>query len=174
MAINKVQLKDGTVKFDCSGVTVTPATLAKGTTAMDNTGTIITGLMEGGSLPTGISAIKFGTYTVSSDFTTSRQTVTHGLGVTPDLVLFWHNGNIATTYSMLWAMRCTQMGYRSSAYNSYYAYHGNSTTTVTLTNANSTSYGVSNLTATTFQIASHSTSYYWRKETYNWVAVKFS
>ena len=130
----------------------------------------------GGGLPAGIAAAAFGEYAVASDFTTTRQTVTHNLGVVPDLVLFYYDGgNIATTYSMLFALRCTKFGYRSSAYNGYNAYHGNSTTTVSLANTNSTSVGVSNLTATTFQIASHSTSYYWRGgRTYKWLAIKFS
>ena len=128
----------------------------------------------GGGLPSGISAMKIGTLDVTSAYTTTRQTFTHGLGVTPDLVMVWANGNIATTYSMLFALRFNQLGYRSSAYDSYMAYHGNSTTTVTLTNSNSTSYGVSNLTATTFQLASSSSSYYWRAGTYKWMAIKFN
>lgn len=128
----------------------------------------------GGGLPSGISALDFGKITVASDFTTSRQTFSHKLGVTPDMVMVWANGNIATTYSMLVAIRSTQMGYRSSAYNNHMAYHGNSTTTVTWTNSNSSSYGVSNMTATTFQLASSSSSYYWRKGTYNYIAIKFS
>lgn len=130
----------------------------------------------GGDMPAGISKIAFGEYAVASDFTTTRQTVTHGLGVVPDLVFFYYDGgNIATTYSMLWSLRSTKLGYRSSAYNVYNAYHGNSTTTVSITNSNSTTIGVCNLTATTFQIASHSTSYYWRGgRSYKWVAIKFS
>lgn len=135
---------------------------------------VIVNVASGGGLPTGISKLAFGTDTIASDFTTTRRTVTHNLGVTPDMVLYWHKGNIATTYSMLWALRSTQMGYRSSAYNSFMCYHGNSTTTTSLSNSNSTSYGVSNLTATTFQLASSSSSYYWRAGTYNWIAIKFS
>lgn len=128
----------------------------------------------GGGLPSGISALDFGQITVSSDFTTTRQTFTHKLGTTPDFVMVWATANIATTYSMLFAFRSTQMGYRSSTYNSYLGYHGNSTTTVSIANNNSTSYGVSNLTATSFQLASNGTSYYWRKGSYNYMAIKFS
>ena len=136
---------------------------------------LVDGFGGGGGLPTGISKIAFGEYKVASDFTTTRQTVTHGLGVVPDLVFFYYDGgNIATTYSMLWSLRSTKLGYRSSAYNVYNAYHGNSTTTVSITNSNSTTIGVCNLTATTFQIASHSTSYYWRANTYKWIAIKFA
>lgn len=132
--------------------------------------------ISGGGLPTGFTAIATGTYTVSSDFTTTKQTVTHGLGVTPDLVLFWYpSGNIAKTYSMLYSLRCTSMGFRTSAYNVFNGYHGNSTTSVSTTNSNGTGIGVSNFTSTTFQIASHSTTYYWRGGyTYKWLAVKFS
>lgn len=121
------------------------------------------------------SAVKIvtGTDTINTDFTTTRRTVTHNLGVVPDLVFYFATANVAQTYSMLWAIRSTFMGYRSSAYNNYMGYHGNSTTTVTMTNSNSTTYGVSNLTATTFQLASSSSSYYWRAGTYRWFAIKF-
>lgn len=127
----------------------------------------------GGGLPTGISKVAMGTYTVSSDFTTTRQTVTHNMGVAPQLILFYADGqNIATTYSMLAALRFTQMGYRGSAYVQYMIYHGNSTSTVTTTNSNSTTAGISNVTSTTFQIASYSSSYYWRGGyTYKWIAI---
>lgn len=129
---------------------------------------------SGGSLPSGIQAFDFGTINITSAFTTSRQTFSHKLGVTPDLMIVWHEGNVATTYSMLAAIRGNDFGWRSSAYNSHYAYHGNSTTTVTWANSNSTSYGISNMTASSFQLASHSTSYYWRAGTYNYIAIKFS
>ena len=130
----------------------------------------------GGGLPAGIAAIAFGEYAVASDFTTTRQTVTHNLGVVPDFVLFYYDGgNIATSYSMLFALRSTKLAYRSSAYNAYNAYHANTTSTVSVAGSNSTSAGVSSLTATTFQIASHSNSYYWRGGyTYKWLAIKFS
>lgn len=128
----------------------------------------------GGGLPTGISKFDFGTFTVNSAFTTTRQTYNHNLGVTPDLMIVWTPSNIATTYSMLAAIRGTQFGWRSSSYNNHMAYHGNSTTSVTWTNSSSTTYGISNMTTTTFQLASSSTSYYWRAGTYNYIAIKFS
>ena len=128
----------------------------------------------GGSLPSGISAFDFGDVNVTTAFTTSRQTFSHNLGVTPDLMIVYTPTNIATTYSMLMAIRGNVFGWRSSAYNNHLAYHGNSTTTVTWTNSNSTSYGISNMTATTFQLASSSSSYYWRAGTYKYIAIKFS
>lgn len=128
---------------------------------------------SGGGLPAGITALDFGQITVSSDFTTSRQTFSHKLGVVPDLMIVWAPANIATTYSMLCAIRGSQFGWRSSAYNNHMAYHGNSTTNITWTNSNSTTYGISNMTASTFQLASSSSSYYWRKGTYNYIAIKF-
>lgn len=128
----------------------------------------------GGSLPSGITAFDFGDVVVSSAFTTTRQTFSHNLGVTPDFVMVYATSNIATTYSMLWAMRGSFLGYRSSAYNNFMCYHGNSTTTATITNSNSTTYGVSAMTATTFQLASASSSYYWRAGTYKYIAIKFS
>lgn len=129
---------------------------------------------DGGGLPGGISAFDFGTISVSSAFTNTRQTFNHKLGTTPDLMIVWHEGNVAQTYSMLAAIRGSDFGWRSSAYNSHYAYHGNSSTTVTWANSNNASYGISNMTASSFQLASHSTSYYWRAGTYNYIALKFS
>lgn len=130
----------------------------------------------GGGLPSGFAAIATGTYTYAEDATTSKKTITHNMGVIPDLVLFWYpGGNIAVTYTMLYSLRCTSMGFRSSAYNVFNGYHGNSTTSVTTSNTNGAGIGVQNFTATTFQVSSHSTSYYWRGGyTYNWVAIKFS
>lgn len=129
--------------------------------------------ISAGGLPSGISKFDFGTITVGSDFTTTRQTFNHNLGTTPDFMMVWTPSNIATTYSMLAAIRGNQFGWRSSAYNNHMAYHGNSTTNVTWTNSNSTTYGVSNMTTTTFQLASSSSSYYWRKGSYNYIAIKF-
>lgn len=140
-----------------------------------NLAEVIVNVAGGGtSLPSGLSKIDFGTIKVSSAFTTTRTTFNHKLGVVPDLMIVWSPSNIATTYSMLSAIRGNQFGWRSSAYNSHYAYHGNSTTTVTWSNSNNSSYGISNMTATTFQLASPSNSYYWRAGTYNYIAIKFS
>ena len=46
MAVNKVELSDGTVLIDLSGSTVTPATLASGETAVDAKGDLIVGTLE--------------------------------------------------------------------------------------------------------------------------------
>lgn len=132
---------------------------------------IITG--GGGGLPAGIAAFDFGNVVVSSDFTTTRQTFSHNLGVTPDFVMVYATANIATTYSMLYAFRAPFMAYRSG-YAAYFGYHGNSTTNVTFTYSNNANYGVCNFTANTFQLASNSTSYYWRAGTYKYIAIKFS
>lgn len=125
------------------------------------------------SSPNGISNIDFGTITISSAFTTTPQTFTHKLGVVPDLMIVWTPSNIATTYSMLAAIRGNQFGWRSS-YNNHMAYHANSTTTVTWTNSNSTTYGISSMTAEGFNLAGASASYAWREGTYNYIAIKFS
>lgn len=127
----------------------------------------------GGGLPAGIAAFDFGDVVVSSAFTTTRQTFSHKLGVTPDFVMVYAPANIATTYSMLYAFRASFMAYRSG-YAAYFGYHGNSTTNVTFTYSNNANYGVCNFTANTFQLASNSTSYYWRAGTYKYIAIKFS
>lgn len=128
----------------------------------------------GGSLPSGITAIDYGTITVSSDFTTTRQTYNHNLGVTPDLVMVYATANVATNYSMLMAIRGTMLGWRSSTYNSHMLVHGNTTTTVTYSAGSNTTTGVCTFTATTFQLASASTSYYWRAGSYKYLAIKFA
>lgn len=127
----------------------------------------------GGGLPSGIQAFDFGQITISTQFTTSRQTFNHKLGVVPDMILVWLNGNVAQTYSMLFALKSTQMAYRSG-YNQYMGYHGNNSSNVSQTYSNSSTYGISNMTATTFQLASSSSSYYWRAGTYNYIAIKFA
>lgn len=172
-SIKVPQTGGGTATFyDCTG---SQSITENGTVDVTGLAQVVVSVAGSGGLPSGIAAVACGTHTFSSDVTTSRQTVTHGLGAVPDLVLFYRSGsNIATTYSMLWSLRCTKMPYRSSAYTLWNTYHGNSTTSCTTTNSSSTTAGVSNLTATTFQIASHGSTYYWRAGTYNWIAVKFS
>ena len=49
MAVNKIQLADGTVLMDSSEVTVDSAHLMSGYTALDHTGTLITGTASGGT-----------------------------------------------------------------------------------------------------------------------------
>lgn len=175
MAVNKVVYGDKTL-IDLSATTAVASSIMKGFGCFGKDGNWIDGTasQSGGGLPSGISAFDFGEINVTSAFTTTRQTYNHKLGVVPDMMMVWADGNIAQTYSMLFAIRSNQMGYRSSAYNNYYGYHGNSTTTVTMTNSNSTSYGISNMTASTFQLASSSSSYYWRTGTYKYIAIQFS
>ena len=168
-----------------TAVTVSASELVSGSETKTGNGTYdVTNLAQlivnvaggGGGLPSGISAFAFGDVVVSSAFTTTRQTFNHSLGVVPDLMIVYATANVATTYSMLAAIRGTSngaFGWRSG-YNLFCFYHGNSTSTVTIQNSNSTSYGVSNMTASTFQLASNSSSYYWRAGTYKYIAIKFS
>ena len=128
---------------------------------------------SGGGLPSGIQAIDFGTYTKTSASNTTAFEVTHNLGVVPDFVFFYSPQNISQTYSMLGAMRGTITNWRAN-YNSFYFYHGNSSSTVTITNNSNATYGVGSFTASSFKVASHSTSYYWRAGTYNYIAIKFA
>lgn len=163
-----------------SAVTVSASELVSGSETKTSNGTYdVTNLAQlvvalDSSYPTGIEAIDYGSFTISSAFTTTQQTFNHNLGVTPDFMIVYADANIATTYSMLAAIRGNIFGWRSSAYNSHYAYHGNSTTTVTWANSNNATYGISGLTATQFKLASHSTSYYWRASNYHYIAIKFS
>lgn len=172
-ALDIPQAGGGTARFyDCIG---TKSITENGEADVKGLEKVIVNVAGGGGgLPSGIAALDYGDVVVTTDFTTSRRTFAHKLGVAPDMVIVWAVGNIATTYSMLFALRSTQMAYRSSTYSSYMGYHGNSTTTVSLTNSNSASYGVSNMTATTFQLASSNSSYYWRAGTYKYLAIKFS
>lgn len=170
-AIDVPQTSGGTARFyDCTGSqTVTK----NGTVDVTGLASLVVNVAGGGGLPSGISAFDFGQIKITSAFTTTRNTFNHNLGVVPDLMIVWSPQNIATTYSMMCAIRGSQFGWRSSAYNNHMAYHANSTTTVTWTNSNSTTYGISNMTATSFQLASSSSSYYWRAGTYNYIAIKF-
>lgn len=161
----------GTAKFyDCVGSkTITE----NGEVSVVGLASVLVNVASGGGgLPSGISKIDYGTYTKSSDSTTATFTVNHKLGVTPDFVFFYSPTNFAQTYSMLGAMRGSIINWRSN-YNSFYFFHGNSTSTVTITNSNNANYGVGSLTSTSFKVGSHSTSYYWRKGTYNYIAIKF-
>lgn len=127
------------------------------------------------SLPVGFTNIATGEYTLSSNIAGgSTFDVEHNLGAVPDMFIFYHEGNIATTYSMLMAMRCNTFNWRSSSYLNKCYYHGNSTTTATGTDV-TTSYGITTLTETqaTITTFSTSTSYYWRSGTYKWIAIKF-
>lgn len=162
-----------TDKLKAIGDAIRRKTGSNNTYTLEQMVTAIESISSGSSLPSGINKIDYGNITVQSDFTTTRQTFNHNLGVTPDFVMVYAPSNIATTYSMLLSMRGSFLGYRSSAYNCFLVYHGNSTTTTTMTNINSTTQGVCNLTATSFQLASNSTSYSWRKGTYRYIAIKF-
>lgn len=140
-----------------------------------NLASVVVNVASGGGLPSGIQALDYGTLTVSSAFTTTRQTYTHKLGVIPDFVMVYAPANVAQSYSMLMAMRGSVLGWRSSSYNSHMFYHGNnSSTTVSYTNSSSTTVGVCTLTATSFQLASASSSYYWRAGSYRYLAIKFA
>lgn len=131
--------------------------------------------IEAGGLPTGFTAIATGSYQLSSQVQGGATfTITHDLGYTPDLFMVYATANVATTYSMLSAMRCTQWGWRGSTYLGKCWYHGNSTTTATGADV-TTSYGVKTLSATQAVVTtySNSSSYYWRTGTYKWIAIKF-
>lgn len=178
MAVNKVKLADGSTVIDLSGDTLdSAAQIAKGIVGHLRDGSAVTGTMEsgGGGLPSGFSKIATGTHALSSAVAGgSTWTLTHNLGAVPDLLIIWAPSNIATTYSMLLAMRSSQFGWRSTSYLNKCYYHGNSTTTVTGADV-TTSYGIKTMTATNATVTTYSNSgsYYWRAGTYNWLAVKF-
>ncbi len=135
----------------------------------------IESITTGGGLPSGISKIATGAYTLDRDVAGgSTFDVSHNLGVVPDLFIVWSPVNVATTYSMLMAMRSTQFGWRSTSYLNKCFYHGNSTTTVTGADV-TTSYGIKAMTANTCTVTTYSSSasYYWRAGSYNWLAIKF-
>lgn len=179
MGVNKIDYFGQTL-IDLTGITATENDVAQGKTFVNAAGDILTGLLTGGAAASG-AQVKTGTYTFGADMTGNSSTssttyykqIDHGLGVVPDLVIFYAPSNIATTYSMLLAMRGVTTTWRSG-YESLCAYHGNSTSTVTASNVSS-SYGICAMTSTYFRVKTYSssTSYYWRKGTYNWIAIKF-
>lgn len=178
MAVNKV-VYGGETLIDLTGLDVTADDVAKGKKFIDKAGAILTGLLVASS--GGGAQVKTGTYQITSNMAGNSSTtnatyykqIDHGLGVVPDLVIFYAPSNIATTYSMLLAMRGVTTAWRSG-YESLCAYHGNSNSTVTASNV-STSYGICAMTSTYFRVKTYSssTSYYWRAGTYNWIAIKF-
>lgn len=128
----------------------------------------------GGGLPSGISAIKMGTHTVSSDVAYGTAVnITHNLGVIPDLFIVYATSNTAVTYSELFMVRGTEIMYRGSSYHTLVAYRSNSTTSVSATFANSSQGGIYSLTATKATMSGHQSSYYVRSGTYKWIAIKF-
>lgn len=148
---------------------------ANGTYDVTSLAQLVVNVSGGGGLPSGFTAIATGSHTLSSAVAGgSTFTVSHNLGVVPDMFLFFATANVATTYSMLFAGRSSMFGYRSTSYLNKCFYHGNSTTTVTGADV-TTSYGIKTLSATqaTVTTYSSSTSYYWRAGTYKWIAIKF-
>lgn len=166
-----------------TAVTVKASDLVSGSQTKTENGTydvtnlkeLVVNVASSGGLPTGISAIDFGTYTLGSAVSgSSTFTVPHNLGVVPDLFVLWAPANIATTYAELCVMRSSQFGWRSTSYLNKCWYHGNSTTTVTGADT-TTSYGIKTMSAASVTIAPHtSSSYSWRPGTYNYIAIKFS
>lgn len=137
---------------------------------------------QGGGVA-GISAFASGEYTFTSDMagnssttsTTYQKTISHGLGVIPDMILFYAPSNVAQTYSMLGMMwHNSEMAWRGSTYKCNVWLHGNSTTTVT-GSACTGSYGIRNVTASQFSLKTYSSSasYFWRAGTYKWISIKF-
>lgn len=137
--------------------------------------TLADGYGGGGGLPTGFTAIATGTHTLSEDVPGgSTFTVTHNLGQTPDLFIFYHEGNIALTATMMLAMRCNKFNWRGTSYLNICAYHTTSTASVSCSNIN-TSYGIKTINTTSAVITTYNSqdTYFWRAETYKWVAIKF-
>lgn len=141
----------------------------------DSLATLINSISAGGGLPSGISAIKMGTHTVSSDEAYGTAVnITHNLGVIPDLFIVYATSNTAVTYSELMMVRGKDVMYRGTSYHTLAVYRGNSTTSASATYANSSKGGIYSLTATTATISGHQSSYYVRSGTWKWIAIKFT
>lgn len=173
-SINVPQTGGGTATFyDCVG---SKTLTENGTADVTGLASVLVDVAGSGGLPSGFTKIATGKHTLSSAVAGgSTFTLTHNLGVVPDLLIIWAPSNIATTYSMLLAMRSSQFGWRSTSYLNKCYYHGNSTTTVTGADV-TTSYGIKTRTATNATVTTYSNSgsYYWRAGTYNWLAIKFA
>lgn len=141
----------------------------------DSLVTLINAISAGGGLPSGISAMKMGTHTVSSDAAYGTAVnISHNLGVIPDLFIVYATTNTGVTYSDLIMIRGTEIMYRGSSYHTLVAYRGNSTSSASATYANSSKGGIYGLTATTATISGHQSSYYVRSGTWKWIAIKFT
>lgn len=137
----------------------------------------VEGELSGGGLPTNIASFKAGTAMFATNFSSSSpKTINHNMGQIPDLIMFWHNGNIAQTQTMLWSLWSSQIEYRSGN-DVIYSYH--STSATSLTTGWTSTYGLvagvfSNITDSSFTIGTLQTSTYWRAGEYNWIAIKFA
>lgn len=141
----------------------------------DSLVTLINAISAGGGLPSGISAIKMGTHTVSSDAAYGTAVnISHNLGVIPDLFIVYATSNTAVTYSELMMIRGKDVMYRGTSYHSLAVYRGNSTSSASATYVNSSKGGIYGLTATTATISGHQSSYYVRSGTWKWIAIKFT
>lgn len=180
MAVNKVSY-GGQVLIDISNDTVTAETLAQGVTAHNKVGDLITGILQagaGGGLPEGVANIARGTFSQTAAWTTSRKTVTTNAGFTPHLILFAKMGSNPTSryrlLSTIWfdIGGGTPSSSSSSTDLKVMTYISNTSGSVASSVTTSTNYGISNVTANSFQIASHSSSYQWEASTYYWVAIQ--
>lgn len=135
----------------------------------------IQSIRTGGGLPSGISAIKIGTHTVSSDAAYGTAVnISHNLGVVPDLFIVYATTNTAVTYSELLMVRGTDVMYRGTSYHTLSVYRGNSTSSASATYVNSSKGGIYSLTASTATISGHQSSYYVRSGTWKWIAIKYA
>ena len=136
---------------------------------------IIVDVESGGGLPEGFSAIATGSHTLASDVASGTKfSIVHGLGVKPDMFIFYHVGNISSTYTMLYNFYSSnsEFTYRGTSYCNIIGYHSTSTSSVSNVIYNST-YGVYSISTDSATLTPYSNCY-WRAGTYKWIAIKFS
>ena len=154
MGVNRF-IFGGVTKFDITGDTVTPETLAKGYTAHDKTGSQITGTMEsggGGDYAFFVTTLNYSTKLTSTQRTlvTQQELVNAGIisSTSRRIDQEWNNYRVvlnadhgSITHSTRQILRCMvqsmAISYGSSSY--YYKqllYHANSTTSMSTAHSN--------------------------------------
>lgn len=124
---------------------------------------------SGGGLPTGVSAIDSGTFTLSSDATTQTN-VLHNLGVAPDFAIWWLDGAHIASATTTVAVRGVIINTGTNAtLNSQYVVTGYNASSKggTASNAVAAEY---NLTKNGFTARCNSTYPILAGLTYHWIA----
>jgi hypothetical protein len=124
---------------------------------------------SGGGLPAGVSAIDYGTFTLSSNATTQTN-VLHNLGVVPDFAIWWLDGAHIASATITVAVRGVIISTGTNAtLNAQYVVTGYNTSGKAGTSANAVA-AEYNLTKNGFTARCNSTYPILAGLTYHWIA----
>lgn len=135
--------------------------------------------VTGGGLPDGLLAIDMGSVTLASAKTYKISNISHGLGVVPDFIMFVYDPD--TKFAQAASCTYAYFGWKGHIYNNSYNGYLDAWHDVALgLNSSYINQGIisynssfSNLTDTTFNVATNNASYKFPVGTYLWVAGVF-